>query len=64
MQSQDITDKGREIKSVQSATQGCIFCKFDPAKNIIWGGGKNVKIKRTENILFHFSPLLGEKIKE
>ena len=24
-------------------------------------GGKNVKIKRTKNILYHFSPLIGEK---
>ena len=38
----------------------------------MWGGGlkicglekKNVKFKRTENIIFHFSPLLGEKNKK
>ena len=30
-------------------------------KIICGWGKKNVKIKRTENIFFHFSPFLGEK---
>ena len=37
----------------------------DPAKGVgnnMWLG-KNVKIKRTENFFFHFSPLLGKKKK-